>query len=68
MKAEKPPPHRCSICGKPSARLAENPAFPFCSGRCKAVDLGRWLTEAYRFPAETVEPEDLPPPGDSRDA
>jgi endogenous inhibitor of DNA gyrase (YacG/DUF329 family) len=30
----------------------EWPHFPFCSARCKTIDLGRWLKESYRFPAE----------------
>ncbi len=39
---------------------AKNPSFPFCSPRCRAVDLGRWLGEEYRVPdrhAEDVEDE-----------
>jgi endogenous inhibitor of DNA gyrase (YacG/DUF329 family) len=28
------------------------PEFPFCSRRCKTIDLGRWLGEAYRIPAD----------------
>jgi endogenous inhibitor of DNA gyrase (YacG/DUF329 family) len=36
--------------------LTEWPRFPFCSDRCKTIDLGRWLGETYRLPAE--EPED----------
>jgi len=36
--------------------LAEWPSFPFCSARCKTIDLGRWLGETYRIPAE--EPEE----------
>ena len=67
MPAENAPPHRCSLCRKAARPLGENPSFPFCSGRCKAVDLGRWLTEAYRFPAEAVEPEEMAPPDASRD-
>jgi endogenous inhibitor of DNA gyrase (YacG/DUF329 family) len=35
---------------------------PFCSPRCKLVDLGNWLNESYRIPtnerAEAAEPED----------
>ncbi len=27
---------------------AEWPAFPFCSERCRALDLGRWIDEEYR--------------------
>jgi uncharacterized protein len=37
---------KCAICGKPVA--AEH--RPFCSARCKQIDLNRWLTEAYRVP------------------
>lgn len=41
----------CPICGKPTA-----PDYrPFCSRRCADVDLGRWLTEGYRIPAESEE-------------
>jgi endogenous inhibitor of DNA gyrase (YacG/DUF329 family) len=29
---------------------AEWPEFPFCSRRCKTIDLGRWLGETYRIP------------------
>jgi len=30
----------------------DNPAYPFCSERCRLVDLGRWLGEEYRVPAD----------------
>jgi endogenous inhibitor of DNA gyrase (YacG/DUF329 family) len=43
-----PRPLACPICGK----LAAGPATPFCSRRCADIDLGRWLGEAYRIPAE----------------
>jgi endogenous inhibitor of DNA gyrase (YacG/DUF329 family) len=33
-------------------------AYPFCSQRCRAIDLGRWLSEAYRIAGPPVEPED----------
>jgi endogenous inhibitor of DNA gyrase (YacG/DUF329 family) len=49
------PARPCPICGKPSA-----PAFhPFCSARCKDVDLNRWLSDRYRIP--TSETPDVPP-------
>jgi hypothetical protein len=41
--------------------LKEWPEFPFCSRRCKLIDLGRWLKEAYAIQAE--ETEDSPYPG-----
>jgi endogenous inhibitor of DNA gyrase (YacG/DUF329 family) len=37
----------CPICGKPSAERFR----PFCSGRCKDVDLNRWFKGAYAIPA-----------------
>jgi endogenous inhibitor of DNA gyrase (YacG/DUF329 family) len=37
--------------------IAEWPQFPFCCARCKTIDLGRWLGETYRIPAE--EPEEV---------
>jgi endogenous inhibitor of DNA gyrase (YacG/DUF329 family) len=39
------------MCGNPSPpRAAGNRAFPFCSPRCKLLDLGKWLDEDYRIP------------------
>jgi uncharacterized protein len=35
-----------------------NPFRPFCSERCKMIDLGAWATESYRVPVE--EESDLP--------
>ena len=40
----------CPICRKPAPPRAGNPAFPFCSDRCKLIDLGKWLGEEYRVP------------------
>jgi len=40
----------CASCGRPVAPRPGNPAFPFCSGRCRLVDLAKWLGEAYRIP------------------
>ena len=44
------PPRRCPACGEPVAPRAENPGFPFCSERCRLLDLGKWLGEEYRIP------------------
>jgi endogenous inhibitor of DNA gyrase (YacG/DUF329 family) len=41
----------CPTCGKPVASRAANRAFPFCSDRCRLLDLGKWLAEDYRIPA-----------------
>jgi endogenous inhibitor of DNA gyrase (YacG/DUF329 family) len=42
---------RCLGCGKPAPPRRENPHFPFCSERCRLLDLGKWLGEEYRIPA-----------------
>jgi endogenous inhibitor of DNA gyrase (YacG/DUF329 family) len=44
----------CPICEKKlSGRTAADlPFLPFCSLRCKKIDLGRWLGEVYHLPAE----------------
>ena len=34
-----------------------NPFRPFCSDRCRTLDLGAWADEAYRIPGEPGEPE-----------
>jgi endogenous inhibitor of DNA gyrase (YacG/DUF329 family) len=39
-----PPPAVCPICGKPATQAHR----PFCSARCRTVDLGRWLRGVYR--------------------
>jgi endogenous inhibitor of DNA gyrase (YacG/DUF329 family) len=36
---------------------AEWPEFPFCSARCRTIDLGRWLGEKYRLNVPEVEGE-----------
>lgn len=36
-----------------------SPSFPFCSARCKGVDLGMWVTEEYRVPAAPGFDEEL---------
>jgi endogenous inhibitor of DNA gyrase (YacG/DUF329 family) len=39
--------------------LNEWPELPFCSRRCKTIDLGRWLGEQYGLPKEEAAPEEL---------
>lgn len=50
----------CPVCKKPAAPLAANRGFPFCSPRCKLLDLGKWFDEGYRVPG--------PPAGDGEEA
>jgi endogenous inhibitor of DNA gyrase (YacG/DUF329 family) len=60
---------RCPICDRKfsGASLQELPQHPFCSEKCRLIDLGRWLGERYRMPAEdagaaTVDELDGEPP------
>jgi hypothetical protein len=54
----KPPVVNCPICGAAVAWTAENRWRPFCSERCKLIDLGQWATEKYRVPVVEQDPED----------
>lgn len=47
----------CPICQK-EIEWEGNRYRPFCSERCKLVDLGRWASEAYRVPAPPEQEED----------
>ena len=39
----------CPICGKPAVEASR----PFCSERCRDVDLNRWLSDSYAIPGAT---------------
>lgn len=47
---------KCPTCERPAQRQ-DNPFRPFCSERCKLIDLGRWVNEEYRVPGAHV-PQD----------
>lgn len=53
----------CAICERPIELRPANPHFPFCSPRCKDVDLGRWLQEDYRMPVTQESTERSLPNG-----
>lgn len=48
----------CPTCKKPVPWLPEQRFKPFCSQRCKLIDLGDWATEAHKIPGEPRLPED----------
>jgi endogenous inhibitor of DNA gyrase (YacG/DUF329 family) len=48
------PRRPCPECGKPSGR----DTYPFCSARCKALDLNRWLKGAYAIPVRADEEDE----------
>lgn len=47
---------KCPICFKSYevAALPDLPTFPFCSERCRLVDLGRWIDGAYVVPGPEI--------------
>jgi endogenous inhibitor of DNA gyrase (YacG/DUF329 family) len=52
----------CPRCRKETAYSAENPFRPFCSERCRLIDLGQWAEESYRIPTEdSASVQDAPP-------
>ena len=57
----KPAVVTCPICGASVVWAQENRWKPFCSERCKLIDLGQWATEKYRVPAEPVSDENQEP-------
>ncbi len=59
---------RCPRCGREFTfvSVARHKPFPFCSSRCRDVDLGNWLTGKYVIPGASVEPDpDADEPADS---
>ena len=44
----------CPICGKPASEAST----PFCSERCRDVDLNRWLSGSYAIPGRKDADED----------
>jgi len=49
----------CPTCGQPSLFARSNSYRPFCSERCKQIDLGAWAAEDFRVPSD-ITPEDAP--------
>ena len=55
----------CPTCKGPSRFAPNNRWRPFCSERCRSIDLGAWASESYRV--ETEPPADEEPPATSPD-
>ena len=60
---------KCPICKRDVAETDQqaepNRFYPFCSERCKLIDLGRWLTGKYQIPVIDPDPPPDPPPRDA---
>lgn len=40
----------CPICNRPAPPRPGNRSYPFCSDRCRLIDLSKWLGGEYRIP------------------
>ena len=49
----------CPSCQKPATWSSENKYRPFCSERCKLIDLGEWATGAYAIPQTHSEEDEV---------
>ena len=49
----------CPHCGKTGTWSVENKFRPFCSKRCKLIDLGDWASENHRVPGDETPLEDI---------
>ena len=48
---------RCPTCS--TLVTAKDVDFPFCSDRCRKIDLGKWASGAYKISSPVVDPEVL---------
>jgi endogenous inhibitor of DNA gyrase (YacG/DUF329 family) len=61
----KPRAVACPTCGTPVPWTPQSRWRPFCSERCKMIDVGAWASESYRVPTtDAPEPDDSDPGGD----
>ncbi|WP_133135270.1 DNA gyrase inhibitor YacG [Legionella rowbothamii] len=47
---------KCPTCDNPDTWKPENKFRPFCSDRCKLIDLGEWANESRKIPGEPADP------------
>ena len=52
----------CPTCGKRALYAPGNEWRPFCSERCRLIDLGAWASEAYRVPDRPAASDETPEP------
>ncbi|MCY3956216.1 MAG: DNA gyrase inhibitor YacG [Nitrospira sp.] len=49
----------CPGCRFPVSE-SSTPFYPFCSERCRTIDLGAWLSADYRIPEDSRQPASVP--------
>jgi endogenous inhibitor of DNA gyrase (YacG/DUF329 family) len=50
----RPPRPPCPTCGRTIDRAESLTSRPFCSERCRLIDLGAWLAERHAIPGEPL--------------
>ncbi|GAA5444247.1 DNA gyrase inhibitor YacG [Microbulbifer sp. NBRC 101763] len=53
-KSKETPTLSCPTCKKPVEWNDKFPFKPFCSERCKLIDLGEWASEGHKIPGESI--------------
>jgi uncharacterized protein len=64
MPKKKPRSLRCPTCR--TVVLASDENFPFCSDRCRVLDLGKWASGGYVISSPITDPEALENPAEER--
>jgi len=59
MSSKRPIKLRCPICKKPAK--ADDADFPFCSERCRLIDLGKWASGAYVISSPVTDVDEAIP-------
>jgi uncharacterized protein len=61
MEIKQPLQVKCPVCASLVEWVPSQEYRPFCSARCKMIDLGDWATEAHKIPGSPLEadPEDV---------
>ncbi|MGB7182496.1 MAG: DNA gyrase inhibitor YacG [Burkholderiaceae bacterium] len=60
----KKPEVPCPACGTPTVFSPDNLYRPFCSDRCKTIDLGAWASDQYRVAGGSDDKAPEQPSGD----
>lgn len=56
---------KCPTCGRDVAWTEASRYRPFCSERCKLIDLGAWAAEKYSIPGRSDEQAEETPPSET---
>ncbi len=57
---------RCPSCGQTIQPVSVSQFLPFCSDRCRLVDLGRWLNEEHSVPCQTRQDDEQTSPENTK--